>query len=173
MMQQLSSPAALAGADPGTPPEGVAAIRVRAGDREAWAADVAEQLTRSAHVIAVGEDVQGALVLAAEHAEHVVSLVLIDPRVDLDDPRHAATMDRVGVPTLVIASAPTETTPIDEPQSIAGGVDNGVFVVIDGAAAPTLANRPESVLEWSSAFMEIAEGLAETRTDLIVSSDDF
>lgn len=166
-MNDLTRPVALVGTDPGTPPEGLMAVPVSAGERSRWAAEAAGQLTEAAHVIAIGADAAGALTLAADSAPHVVSLILVDPEVDLDDPEHEAAMSRVAVPTLVIASAPTPDSPIDQPQSIAGGVDNGVFVIIDGAAAPTLVNRPASVLEWSGAFMSIAEGLAEARTDLI------
>lgn len=171
-MDDLTRPVALVGADPGPPPEGVSVIPVADDGPGQWAADAADQLAEATHVVAIGGDAAGALTLAADHAPHVVSLILVDPEVDLADPEHEATMGRITIPTLVIASAPTPETSIEQPQSIAGGVDNGVFVVIDGAAAPTLVNRPASVLEWSSAFMAIAEGLAETRTDLIPPSDE-
>lgn len=171
-MNDLTRPAALVGADPGTTPDGLVAIRSSGDDRGAWADGAAAQIAEATHVIAVGGDAPGALTLAASHPERLVSLVLVDPAVDVDDPEHAATMRRITVPTLVIASAPTPDAPVDEPQSIAGGVDNGVFVIIDGVSAPTLVNRPASVLEWSSAFMAIAEGLAETRTDLVTVRDE-
>ncbi|WP_346008078.1 alpha/beta hydrolase [Janibacter terrae] len=170
-MDDLTRPVALVGADRGEPPKGVRSVTVTGADRDTWASGAARQLTEGMHVIAIGHDAPGALTLAASHAERVVSLVLVDPEVDLEDAEHGATMARIVVPTLVIASAPTSDASIEQPQSIAGGVDNGVFVVIDGATAPTLVNRPSSVLEWSSAFMEIAEGLAETRTDLIPPRD--
>lgn len=171
-MDDLTRPVALVGGDHGSPPEGVRAVAAAGADRDGWAQQAAGQLDRSSHVIAIGGDAPGALTLAADHAPRLVSLVLVDPEVDVADPEHAATMSRVTVPTLVIASAPTPTSSIEQPQSIAGGVDNGVFVIIDGAAAPTLVTRPASVLEWSSAFMQIAEGLAETRSDLISPSDE-
>lgn len=168
-MDDLTRPVALVGADLGPPPEGLGVIPVAADERGQWAADAAGRLTEATHVVAIGADAPGALTLAADHAPHVVSLILVDPEVDLEDPEHETTMGRITVPTLVIASAPTPQASVEQPQSIAGGVDNGVFVIIDGAAAPTLANRPTSVLEWSGAFMSIAEGLAETRTDLITA----
>lgn len=169
MTDDLIRPVALIGTAPGDAPSGLLAITVTGGDREQWATDASDRLSEAAHVIAIGEDAPGALSLAARHAEHVVSLVLVDPEVQPDDPEHLTTMSRVRVPTLVIASAPTSDHPVEQAQSVAGGVDNGVFVIIDGAEAPTLVNRPESVLEWAGAFMSIAEGLAETRHDLITT----
>lgn len=172
MTDDLTRPVALVGADPGQVPAGVDAVRVTAPGRAEWATAAAGKLTEAAHVIAIGADAPGALSLAAHEAGHVVSLVLVDPQVDVEDPEHATTMSAVTVPTLVIASAPQPESPVDEAQSVAGGVDNGVFVIIDGSEAPTLVNRPASVLEWAGAFMSIAEGLAETRTDLITMRDE-
>ncbi|WP_191563994.1 alpha/beta fold hydrolase [Janibacter melonis] len=171
-MRDLDRPVAVVGADRGHAPDGVSAVVVTEPGRARWASRAAQNLMSASHVIAVGADAPGALSLAADHAEHVVSLVLVDPEVDLKDPEHAETMRRVGVPTLVIASAPTPDASVEQSQSIAGGVDNGVFVIIDGADAPMLVTRPTSVLEWSSAFMEIAEGLAQTRTDLVTTPDE-
>ncbi|MGO1166978.1 MAG: alpha/beta fold hydrolase [Janibacter sp.] len=169
MTDDLDRPVALTGVAPGDAPPGITAVTVSGGDREQWASNAAGRLDEAAHVIAIGADAPGALSLAAHHAERVVSLVLVDPEVQPEDPEHLATMAEVTVPTLVIASAPTPGHPVAEAQSVAGGVDNGVFVIIDGAEAPTLVTRPESVIEWASAFMSIAEGLAETRHDLITT----
>lgn len=169
MTDDLTRPVALIGTDPGTAPPGLTAIAVPGGDRTQWAIAAADRLGEAAHVVAIGADADGALSLAAGHVERVVSLVLVDPDVQPGDPEHLATMRRVTVPTLVIASAPTPDHSVEEAQSIAGGVDNGVFVIIDGSDAPTLVNRPASVIEWASAFMSIAEGLAETRHDLIIT----
>lgn len=171
-MHDLTRPVAVVGTDHGHAPDGAAVVAVAHEDRVAWASGAAEQITSASHVIAVGADAPGALTLAARHAGRVVSLVLVDPEVDLGDPEHAETMTQVEVPTLVIAAAPTPETSVEQSQSIAGGVDNGVFVIIDGADVPMLLTRPASVLEWSSAFMEIAEGLAEARTDLITPRDE-
>lgn len=171
MTDDLTRPVALIGADPGAAPPGMTVVTVTGDDRAQSADSAAGQLAEAAHVVAIGADAASALSLAVRHVERVVSLVLVDPEVQLDDPVHLTTMDAVTVPTLVIASAPTPDHPVDEAQSIAGGVDNGVFVIIDGAAAPTLVNRPESVIEWASAFMSIAEGLADTRNDLITTAD--
>lgn len=175
MSEDLTRPVTLIGSDPGAPPPGLRAVTltgVDPADPRAWAEHAAGLLDESVHVVAVAADAPGALFLAANRAERVVSLVLIDPEVHGDDPEHVTTMRAVTVPTLVIVSAPTPDAPIEQGQAVAGGVDNGVFVIIDGTAAPTLESRPESVLEWSSAFMSIAEGLAETRTDLITIPDE-
>lgn len=171
MTDDLDRPVALIGVTPAHAPPGLTAITVAGGDRKQWAASAADQLAEAAHVVAIGADAPGALSLAADHVERVVSLVLVDPAVQTDDPDHLATMAEVSVPTLVIASAPTPDHDVEEAQSVAGGVDNGVFVIIDGSEAPTLVARPESVIEWASAFMAIAEGLAETRDDLIIDAD--
>lgn len=171
MIDDLTRPVTLMGTTPGDAPPGLTAVTVVGDGREAWAASAADQLAEAAHVVAIGADAPGALLLAARHVERVVSLVLVDPEVQPEDPGHLTTMDEVSVPTLVIASAPTPDHPVEQAQSVAGGVDNGVFVIIDGSEAPTLVNRPASVIEWASAFMSIAEGLAETRTDLITTAD--
>lgn len=172
MTDDLTHPVALIGADPGAPPPGMMVVTATGEDREQTADSAAGQLAEAAHVVAIGADASSALSLAVRHVERVVSLVLVDPDVQQDAHDHVATMAEVSVPTLVIASAPTPDHNVEKAQSIAGGVDNGVFVIIDGCEAPSLVNRPASVLEWASAFMEIAEGLAETRADLITASDE-
>lgn len=175
MSDDLTRPVALIGSDPGEPPPGVRAVTLTGAgldDPRMWAERAVGDLDEPVHVVAVADDAPGALFMAAHRTERVVSLVLVDPQVDGADPDHMATMRDVTVPTLVIVSAPTPDSPIDHGQSVAGGVDNGVFVIIDGAAAPTLDTRPESVLEWASAFMSIAEGLSESRTDLITTHDE-
>ncbi|WP_051215498.1 hypothetical protein [Granulicoccus phenolivorans] len=117
------------------------------------------------HLIAPGAYARAALDLAADHGTRLISLVLVDPEVDEHDPRLWETLRRIEVPTLVIAAVPEQTTSVVKAQSIAGGVDNGVFVIIDGAQAPSHRTRPDSFREWSTAFMVIAEGLATDRID--------
>jgi hypothetical protein len=70
-----------------------------------------------------------------------------------------ATLRRVRAPSLVIAAAPDIDTDISMPQSIAGGISNGVFVIIDNTAVPAHQSRSHSFNEWSRSFMNIAEGL--------------
>lgn len=171
MTNDLTRPVALIGVDQAEAPPGMTVVTVTGSDRAQRAKTAASRLTAASHVLAIGAEAPGALSLAAQHVERVVSLVLVDPDVQPDDPEHLATMKQVAVPTLVIASAPSPDHPVEQAQSVAGGVDNGVFVIIDGSEAPTLLNRPESVIEWASAFMQIAEGLAESRTDLITSDE--
>ena len=92
------------------------AARVRAGDQ--------------VHVFAAGSDVIDAVALAVDHPDTVLSLILAEPA-----PLPAATIDvlpTVSVPTLVLASAPDADTDLGAAQTLAGDIDNGVFVVLDG-----------------------------------------
>lgn len=116
-----------------------------------------------AHLLAGGKDAPQALTLAADNGEKLVSLILVDPQVDETDAAFWALLRRISVPTLVIAAAPDPSSPVAQAQAIAGGIENGVFVIIDGIDAPSHRTRPASVKEWGSAFMEIAENLALSR----------
>ncbi|MFI7484108.1 alpha/beta fold hydrolase [Kocuria sp. M1R5S2] len=111
------------------------------------------------HALVAGDVAYGALLLGARHPELLTSLVISDPLVDENDEQYWDTLRDVHVPTLVIASAPEPDTDITKPQTVAGGVDNGVFVIIDGTSAPAHRTRPASFNEWASSFMTIAEGL--------------
>lgn len=111
------------------------------------------------HVLATGEAAYGAIVLAAEHPELVTSLVLGDPIVDEADDNYWQQMKRVRCPALVVASAPERSTDVAQAQSVAGGIANGVFVIIDGCEAPAHKNRENSFNEWLVSFFAIAEGL--------------
>ncbi|MGO4588589.1 alpha/beta fold hydrolase [Paenarthrobacter sp. 2TAF44] len=112
-----------------------------------------------AHILASGTAAYGAIVLAALHPEQVKSLILGDPLVDMSLEGFVATLRRVRAPSLVIAAAPDIDTDISIPQSIAGGISNGVFVIIDNTAVPAHQSRSHSFNEWSRSFMNIAEGL--------------
>lgn len=145
------------------------ACRARPLDRsgpaavDAWVADVSSDLaalgTEPVHLIATGGAAYGAIALAAQHPEMLVSLVLGDPEVDLGAPGYRELLGRVVAPSLVIASVPDRRVDIAQPQSIAGGIDNGVFVVIDGGTVPAHRERAASFNEWVTAFTIIAEGL--------------
>ncbi|MGW6331545.1 alpha/beta fold hydrolase [Nocardia rhamnosiphila] len=130
---------------------------------DAWADEVVSAVTAlghdRVHLLATGATAYGAIALAARHPALVTSLVLGDPEVDPAAPGYAELLARVAAPTLVIASVPDERADIAHAQSIAGGIDNGVFVVIDGGTIPAHRERAASFNEWLTAFTVIAEGL--------------
>ncbi|MBC7301417.1 MAG: alpha/beta hydrolase [Nocardia sp.] len=130
---------------------------------DAWVNEVAAAVTAlghdRVHVLATGATAYGAIAFAACHPALVTSLVLGDPEVEPDLPGYGEFLARVIAPSLVIASVPDEHTDIARAQSIAGGIDNGVFVVIDGATIPAHRERADSFNEWVTAFTIIAEGL--------------
>ncbi|QNG21113.1 hydrolase [Rhodococcus triatomae] len=145
-----------------------------------WSAREIEAVGEPVHVLATGIAAHGAVVLAVRHPELVVSLLLGDPA-DESPSTERDLLGRVTTPTLVIASQPdggraSSAEPDGgrassaEPdggresvssaaQALAGGIDNGVFVVIDGAAVPAHRERGASFDEWVTSFTIIAEGL--------------
>lgn len=110
------------------------------------------------HVFASNTDSAAAIELAARNPETVLSLILADPILDVDT--HTDLLAQVTVPTLVVASALDTTTDLTVAQRLAGGIDNAVFVVIDGCTHPVHTGNRESFHEWTSSFVTIAEGLA-------------
>jgi pimeloyl-ACP methyl ester carboxylesterase len=130
---------------------------------DAWADEVASAVTAlghdRVHLLATGATAYGAIALAGRYPALVTSLVLGDPEVDPDAPGYGELLAQVVAPTLVIASVPDERVDIAHAQRIAGGIDNGVFVVLDGAAIPAHRERAASFNEWVTAFTVIAEGL--------------
>lgn len=133
-------------------------------DDEAWleraAGTIADRLDGGpVHVIAAGAAVPRALLLAARRRDLVTSILAGDPEVDESDPGYWELLGQVHAPTLVVVAAPDPDTDTSGAQSVAGGIDNGVLVIVDGAVAPTHRSRPESFTEWATAFMVIAEGL--------------
>lgn len=173
-------PIACLGADPGTVTwfqgeldglesiawEGGAATQT-ATTLEAWVAAAREAITLDAatrvHLLTTGPAAYGAITLAARHPHLVASLLLGDPDVDPETAGYAETLADVQAPTLVIASAPDPGHATEHAQSIAGGITDGVFVIIDGAQIPAHRERGSSFNEWAVAFTLIAEGLAETQ----------
>ncbi|EOM74480.1 alpha/beta hydrolase [Rhodococcus rhodnii] len=113
------------------------------------------------HVLATGPAAYAAVVLAARYPDLVRSLLLGDPRIPGDTEEYRDLLASVRTPTLVIASAieGASDRELAVPQSIAGGIDNGVFVVIDGVAVPAHRERGSSFDEWATSFTVIAEGL--------------
>jgi len=126
---------------------------------EAASSALHESASGPAHILASGTAAYGAIMLAALHPQQVKSLILGDPLVDTSVEGFVATLRRVRAPSLVIAAAPDIDTDISIPQSIAGGITNGVFVIIDNTAVPAHQSRSHSFNEWSRSFMNIAEGL--------------
>ncbi|GAB35299.1 alpha/beta fold hydrolase [Gordonia otitidis] len=110
------------------------------------------------HVFASGEDVADAITLVIDHPDTVLSLILAEPILLAEST--AKLLSAVAVPTLVLASAPSPDTDLSAAQKIAGDIENGVFVIIDGALKPVQTESRESFTEWSSSFVAIAEGLA-------------
>lgn len=130
---------------------------------EPWVDEVAAAVAAlghdRVHLLATGANAYGAIALAARHPTLVTSLVLGDPEVETDVPGYRELLTRVAAPSLVIASVPDGHADIATAQSIAGGIDNGVFVVIDGGTIPAHRERAASFNEWVTAFTIIAEGL--------------
>ncbi len=143
-------------------------------DDEAWLTQAASTIATRfdgapVHVIAAGAAVPRALLLAARRRDLVTSILAGDPQVDESDAGYWELLRQVHAPTLVVVAAPEPGTDTSQAQSVAGGIDNGVMVVIDGAVAPTHRSSPKSFTEWATAFMVIAEGLpnpSQERTDV-------
>lgn len=111
------------------------------------------------HILATASAAYGAIVLVAQNPEKIKSLTLGDPEVDTSVEGYAETLKEVAAPTLVIASGPNDDTDFTGPQSIAGGIDNGVFIIIHNTEVPSHQTKSDSFNEWSKSFMEIADGL--------------
>ncbi|NLU82234.1 alpha/beta hydrolase [Rhodococcus sp. HNM0569] len=132
-----------------------------------WVAAAARDIEADApaHVLATATAAYAAIVLASRHPHLVRSLLLGDPQIPHDDAEYRQLLASVHAPTLVIASAPDQVSEAAEesrlavPQGIAGGIDNGVFVVIDGCDVPAHRERGSSFHEWVTSFTIIAEGL--------------
>lgn len=149
------------------------AAEENAGDLDRWVDALAAHLAgfgQRVHVLATGPAAYPAIVLAARRPELVMSLLLGDPEVDPETDGYAALLREVAAPTLVIAAAPDAdaaspevgaavSPEIAQAQSIAGGIDNGVFVVLDGCPVPAHRERGSSFNEWVTSFTTIAEGL--------------
>ncbi|GGK33894.1 alpha/beta fold hydrolase [Nocardia camponoti] len=130
---------------------------------EAWVDEVALAVTAlghdRVHLLATGASSFGALVLAGRCPALITSLVLGDPEIEPEIPGYAELLAHVAVPTLVVAAAPDAHTEFGHAQRIAGGIDNGLFVIIDGGKVPVHRECAASFNEWITAFTVIAEGL--------------
>jgi len=138
------------------------------GSVDRWVADavgaIRDRGNEPVHVLATGPTAHPAIVLAARHPQLVTSLILGDPEVDHHRAGYAELLRSVCAPTLVIAAAPEATHDAGPAQRIAGGIDNGVFVIIDGCPIPAYRERSSSFNEWVVSFTIIAEGLRALAT---------
>jgi pimeloyl-ACP methyl ester carboxylesterase len=123
------------------------------------AAAAVEKYGAPMHVVASGADGAVAVRLAVTRPDLVKSLVLADcsPAGDLGDV--TAELPAVAVPALVVAASPDGETGLEESQTLAGQIPNGVFVVMDHVELPAHGSRPGSFTAWSSSFISIVEGL--------------
>lgn len=133
-------------------------------DDAGWVGQAGQMLVEQAggepvHLLVSGRTVPRALQLAVRHPDLVCSILASDPVVDEEDPAYWELLARVQAPTLVLVAAPHRDSDTSQAQTVAGGVDNGVMVIIDGAIAPVHRQAPQSFNEWVTAFMSIAEGL--------------
>ena len=127
--------------------------------RVAAAAAAIEEYGAPMHVVATGADGAVAVRLAVRRPELVKSLVLADcsPANDLGDV--TGELPDVPVPALVVAACPDGETGLEDSQTLAGQIPNGVFVVMDHVELPSFGSRPGSFSAWSSSFISIVEGL--------------
>lgn len=114
---------------------------------------------RPAHLLATGPTVPRALLLAARRPDLVASVLAADPEVDEDDPAYWDLLRQVQTPTLVLVAAAQRESDTSQAQTVAGGVDNGVMVIVEGCRPPVHRRGAHSFHEWVTAFMSIAEGL--------------
>lgn len=123
------------------------------------AATAIEEYGAPMHVVASGADGAVAVRLAVRRPDLVKSLVLADCSTagDLGDVTHE--LPDVPVPALVVAACPDGETGLEESQTLAGQIPNGVFVVMDHVELPSFGSRPGSFSAWSSSFISIVEGL--------------
>jgi pimeloyl-ACP methyl ester carboxylesterase len=129
-----------------------------AGRVQAAAAAV-EEFGSPMHVVASGADGAVAVRLAITRPDLVKSLVLADCSAATDLGDVTGELPDVPVPTLVVAACPDGVSGLEESQTLAGQIPNGVFVVMDHVDLPVFGSRPGSFSAWSSSFIDIVEGL--------------
>ncbi|OUZ09314.1 hypothetical protein BHE97_11030 [Aeromicrobium sp. PE09-221] len=135
--------------------------------RAATAARTIEEFGAPVHVVASGSDGAVAVRLAVARPDLVKSLVLADcsPASDLGDVTDE--LPTVTAPALVVAACPDGTSGLEESQTLAGQIPNGVFVVIDHVELPAHGSRPGSFSAWSNSFISIVEGLRSLDSDAV------
>lgn len=123
------------------------------------AAAAVETFGSPMHVMASGPDGAVAVRLAVTRPDLVMSLVLADCSASNDLGDVTEDLPLVPVPALVVAACPDGESGLEESQTLAGEIPNGVFVVIDHVDLPAHGSRPASFAAWSASFISIAEGL--------------
>lgn len=123
------------------------------------AAAAVEEFGSPMHVVASGADGAVAVRLAVTRPDLVKSLVLADCSAANDLGDVTGQLADVPVPALVVAASPDGKTGLEESQTLAGQIPNGVFVVMDHVELPAYGSRPGSFTAWSSSFISIVEGL--------------
>jgi len=135
------------------------------------AAAAIEEYGAPMHVVASGADGAVAVRLALTRPDLVKSLVLADcsPANDLGDVTDE--LPSVSVPALVIAACPDGETGLEDSQTLAGQIPNGVFVVMDHVELPAHSSRPGSFSAWSNSFISIVEGLRALDGEAVPTHD--
>jgi pimeloyl-ACP methyl ester carboxylesterase len=123
------------------------------------AAGAIEEFGSPMHVLASGADGAVAVRLSVTRPDLVKSLVLADCSATTDLGDVTDELPDVPVPALVVAACPDGETGLEESQTLAGQIPNGVFVVMDHVELPAFGSRPGSFSAWSSSFISIVEGL--------------
>lgn len=138
--------------------------------RVAQAAGAVEDFGSPMHVLASGADGAVAVRLAVTRPDLVKSLVLADCSAANDLGDVTADLPSVPVPALVVAACPDGETGLEESQTLAGQIPNGVFVVMDHVELPAYSSRPGSFDAWSESFISIVEGLRALDTEATPTS---
>lgn len=123
------------------------------------AAEAIERFGSPMHVLADGADCAVAVRLSLARPDLVKSLVLAECSAETDLGDVTDELPQVPVPALVIAACPDGETGLEESQTLAGQIPNGVFVVMDHVELPAFGSRPGSFNAWSGSFISIVEGL--------------
>lgn len=138
-------------------------------ERVRTAATEVETFGYPMHVVASGADGAVAVRLAVTRPDLVKSLVLADCSAASDLGDVTAELPDVPVPALVVAACPDGETGLEESQTLAGQIPNGVFVVMDHVELPAFSSRPGSFSAWSNSFISIVEGLRALDSEAVTT----
>lgn len=112
------------------------------------------------HLLVSGNDGAVAVRVAVTRPDLVKSLLLADCGAVTPFGDVTADLAMVRAPALVLCASPDGTSGLEASQTLAGQIENGVFVVIHNVDRPAHATRPSSFNAWSSSFISIVEGLS-------------